>query len=38
MTAAIALGSNLPSRFGSPDDNLREALHRLGDLGTVTAV
>ena len=38
MTAAIALGSNLPSRFGSPDDNLREALHRLGDLGTITAV
>jgi 2-amino-4-hydroxy-6-hydroxymethyldihydropteridine diphosphokinase len=38
MIAAIALGSNLPSRFGGPEDNLREALHRLGDLGQVTAV
>jgi 2-amino-4-hydroxy-6-hydroxymethyldihydropteridine diphosphokinase len=38
MTAAIALGSNLPSRFGSPTDNLREALHRLADLGHVTAI
>jgi 2-amino-4-hydroxy-6-hydroxymethyldihydropteridine diphosphokinase len=38
MTAAIALGSNLTSRFGSPTDNLREALHRLADLGHVTAV
>ena len=37
MIAAIALGSNLPSRFGDPAANLREALHRLGDLGTVTA-
>ena len=36
-TAAIALGSNLPSRFGTPADTLREALRRLGDLGTVTA-
>ena len=37
MRAAIALGSNLPSRFGDPDANLREALHRLQDLGQVTA-
>ncbi len=38
MLAAIALGSNLPSRFGDPAANLREALHRLRDLGQVTAV
>lgn len=38
MLAAIALGSNLPSRFGAPADNLREAIHRLDDLGTVMAV
>ncbi|MGH7876257.1 MAG: 2-amino-4-hydroxy-6-hydroxymethyldihydropteridine diphosphokinase [Candidatus Dormibacteraceae bacterium] len=38
MLAAIALGSNLPSRFGSPADNLREALRRLTALGRVTAV
>jgi 2-amino-4-hydroxy-6-hydroxymethyldihydropteridine diphosphokinase len=38
MTAAIALGSNLPSRFGDPAASLREALHRLEDLGHVTAV
>jgi 2-amino-4-hydroxy-6-hydroxymethyldihydropteridine diphosphokinase len=38
MTAAIALGSNLPSRFGDPAANLREALHRLEDLGRVGAV
>jgi len=38
MLAAIALGSNLSSRFGAPADNLREAIHRLEDLGTVTAV
>jgi 2-amino-4-hydroxy-6-hydroxymethyldihydropteridine diphosphokinase len=37
MLAAIALGSNLPSRFGSPADNLREALRRLTALGHVTA-
>jgi 2-amino-4-hydroxy-6-hydroxymethyldihydropteridine diphosphokinase len=37
MLAAIALGSNLSSRFGAPADNLREAIHRLDDLGTVTA-
>jgi len=38
MTAAIALGSNLPSSFGSPADNLREALHRMAALGNVKAV
>ncbi len=37
MRAAIALGSNLQSQFGSPAANLREALHRLGDLGRVLA-
>ncbi len=35
MLAAIALGSNLPSAFGTPAENLREALHRLAALGTV---
>ena len=35
---AIALGSNLPSRFGAPADNLHEAVRRLGDLGQVLAV
>jgi 2-amino-4-hydroxy-6-hydroxymethyldihydropteridine diphosphokinase len=38
MLAAIALGSNLPSRFGTPTENLNEALHRLAGLGQVTAV
>ncbi len=38
MIAAIALGSNLPSRFGDLAANLREALHRLEDLGRVRAV
>jgi 2-amino-4-hydroxy-6-hydroxymethyldihydropteridine diphosphokinase len=38
MQAAIALGSNLHSRFGSPTANLLEALRRLADLGHVTAV
>jgi 2-amino-4-hydroxy-6-hydroxymethyldihydropteridine diphosphokinase len=38
MTAAIALGSNLPSRFGDTAANLREALHRLEDLGRISAV
>ena len=38
MIAAIALGSNLPSTFGPPEANLREALHRLAALGHVTAV
>jgi 2-amino-4-hydroxy-6-hydroxymethyldihydropteridine diphosphokinase len=38
MTAAIALGSNLPSTSGSPADNLREALRRLSALGRLSAV
>ena len=38
MLAAIALGSNLHSRFGSPTANLLEALRRMEDLGHVTAV
>jgi 2-amino-4-hydroxy-6-hydroxymethyldihydropteridine diphosphokinase len=38
MTAAIALGSNLPSLFGPPDANLREALSRLATLGHIAAV
>jgi len=37
-TAAIALGSNLPSRFGDRDANLREALQRMEALGSLTAV
>jgi 2-amino-4-hydroxy-6-hydroxymethyldihydropteridine diphosphokinase len=36
--AAIALGSNLPSAWGAPVDNLREAIARIGELGRVTAV
>jgi 2-amino-4-hydroxy-6-hydroxymethyldihydropteridine diphosphokinase len=38
MTAAIALGSNLPSSFGDRAANLQEALRRLEALGRVTAV
>ena len=38
MIAAIALGSNLPSTYGPPEANLREALHRLAALGHITAV
>lgn len=38
MLAAIALGSNLHSRFGGPADNVREAIRRLEDLGQVGAV
>lgn len=38
MIAAIALGSNLSSRFGLPEANLREALRRLAELGQITAV
>ena len=37
-TAAIALGSNLPSPFGSPTQNLHEALLRLANLGRIQAV
>lgn len=36
--AAIALGSNLTSTFGPPEENLYEALRRLAALGSVTAV
>jgi 2-amino-4-hydroxy-6-hydroxymethyldihydropteridine diphosphokinase len=36
--AAIALGSNLQSRFGGPEANLREAVQRVGLLGKVAAV
>lgn len=36
--AAIALGSNLPSQYGDPEDNVREAVRRLGELGTVLRV
>ena len=36
--AAIALGSNLNSQFGDPAANLREAVLRLGKLGTVRAL
>jgi 2-amino-4-hydroxy-6-hydroxymethyldihydropteridine diphosphokinase len=38
MLAAIALGSNLESRYGAPEENLREALRRLAALGRVTRV
>ena len=38
MIAAIALGSNLPSTYGPPEANLREALTRLATLGHITAV
>jgi 2-amino-4-hydroxy-6-hydroxymethyldihydropteridine diphosphokinase len=38
MTTAIALGSNLPSPFGSPADNLREAIRRMTSLGRVKAI
>jgi 2-amino-4-hydroxy-6-hydroxymethyldihydropteridine diphosphokinase len=37
-TAAIALGSNLASHWGGRDDNLREAVRRVGALGRVKAV
>jgi len=36
--AAVALGSNLPSRYGNPEDNVREAVSRLGELGAVLRV
>lgn len=36
--AAIALGSNLESELGDREANLREAVERLGTLGTVQAV
>jgi 2-amino-4-hydroxy-6-hydroxymethyldihydropteridine diphosphokinase len=37
-TAAIALGSNLPSDQGSPRRNLHSAIERIGALGRVTAI
>ncbi len=36
--AAIALGSNLESRFGDREANLREAVRRIESLGEVQAV
>ena len=36
--AAIALGSNLESRFGDREANLREAVRRMEELGEVRAV
>ena len=36
--AAIALGSNLESRFGDREANLREAVRRIEALGEVRAV
>lgn len=36
--AAIALGSNMTSRFGDREGNLGEATRRLGELGQVVAV
>jgi 2-amino-4-hydroxy-6-hydroxymethyldihydropteridine diphosphokinase len=36
--AAIALGSNLESRFGDPEANLLEAVRRIEGLGEVRAV
>lgn len=38
MIAAVALGSNLPSIFGDPNANLREAVRRLHALGSVLRV
>src|ERR1700754_1485815 len=36
--AAIALGSNLESKFGNREANLREAVRRIGELGEVRSV
>src|SRR5712671_6530800 len=38
VLAAIALGSNLESRFGDREANLREAVRRIEALGEVRAV
>ena len=38
MLAAIALGSNLPTVFGSPEESLREAFRRLAAVGDVRAM
>ena len=37
-SAAIALGSNLPSGLGGPRENLDEAVRRIGALGRVVAL
>jgi 2-amino-4-hydroxy-6-hydroxymethyldihydropteridine diphosphokinase len=37
-TAAIALGSNLPSSFGSREATLQAAILRLAELGEITAI
>jgi len=36
--AAVALGSNLESRFGDREANLREAVDRIGGLGALQSV
>jgi 2-amino-4-hydroxy-6-hydroxymethyldihydropteridine diphosphokinase len=36
-TAYIALGSNLPSEHGAPEETIRAAVGRLGGLGRITA-
>jgi 2-amino-4-hydroxy-6-hydroxymethyldihydropteridine diphosphokinase len=36
-TAYIALGSNLPSKYGTPAETIRAAVLRLGELGRITA-
>jgi 2-amino-4-hydroxy-6-hydroxymethyldihydropteridine diphosphokinase len=36
--AAVALGSNLDSKFGDREANLREAVRRIGTLGELRAV
>jgi 2-amino-4-hydroxy-6-hydroxymethyldihydropteridine diphosphokinase len=38
ILAAIGLGSNLESRFGDREANLREAVRRIGGLGEVRAL
>ena len=38
VIAAIALGSNLSSPFGAPQDNVTEALRLAGELGVVVRV
>ena len=38
VVAAIALGSNLESKWGDREGNLREAVRRVGSLGMVKAV
>jgi len=38
MIAAVALGTNLDSKFGGRDATLREAVERLKSLGNVVAI